>query len=333
MLDLFSGSVYALESKYFGLIKTRILARLDKGLPALTAAEIKPRHYAHLDADGYPTSWHATPTPQGTWALNNAIAAVLGAPTAAAGRGGAGVLSGTAVAVMPVQGVVQKRGGMCSTGTKQLAQMLANANADNQVGSIVLDVDSGGGAVDGTEEFATAVRNSKKPVVAHIDGLGASAAYWIASQASHISISSATTAYAGSLGVLCTHVGQGEALAKNGQKVTILRSTRAVDKARFNGLEPLTDELKAQVQADLDTIAGTFIAAVESGRAGKLSTSEDVFTGKVYAGQDAIKHGLVDSIGTLQDAVNQAAKLAREGSGAGASASDFTSQFNAQLFN
>lgn len=325
MLDLFSGSVYALESKYFGYVQTRILGRLDKGLPALSAAEIKPRHYAYVDADGYPTSWLATPTPQGTWALNQALASMM------AGRGGAGlsgVQGGTSVAVIPVQGTIQKRGGMCSTGTKQLAGMLARANADTEVGSIVLDVDSPGGAVDGTEEFAALVKSSQKPVVAHIDGLGASAAYWIASQASHISISSATTAYAGSLGVLCTHVAQGQALAKAGQEVTILRSTRAVDKARFNGLEPLTDELRAQVQADLDRIADTFIQTVESGRAGKLSSSEDVFTGKVYPGQDALKHGLVDSIGSLQDAINQAAKLGRSGAGASAMTQQLNQSFH-----
>jgi protease-4 len=328
MLDLFSGSVYALESKYFSFAKGRILARLEKGLPALSAAEVKPRHYAHVDAEGYPTSWLATPTPAGTWALNQALAAALAGPAVVAARGGsAGVLAGSAVAVIPVQGTIQKRGGMCSTGTKQLAQMLASANADSQVGSIVLDIDSPGGAVDGTEEFANLVAASRKPVVAHIDGLGASAAYWIASQARHISISSATTAYAGSLGVLCTHVAQGQALEKSGQQVTILRSTRAKDKARFNGLEPLTDELKASITADLDTIAGTFISAVETGRAGKLSASEDVFTGKVYAGQDARQHGLVDSIGTLQDAINQAAKLGRESGGASA----LTSQLSNQL--
>ena len=62
-------------------------------------------------------------------------------------------------------------------------------------------------------------------------------------------------------------------------------------------------------------------------RAGKLSTKEDVFTGKVYNGADAKKHGLVDAIGSLQDAVNKAAQLARAGQG-GNSASDFTQNFN-----
>ena len=322
MLDLFTGTAYALESRYYHLAKSRILARLGKGLPALSADELKPRHYGHVDEQGYPTSWLATATPAGVWALSAAVAARL------SGQGG--VSTGAQVAVIPVQGTIQKRGGYCATGTKQLGAYLDQANADPSVGSIVLDVDSGGGAVDGTEEFAAKVKASKKPVVAYIDGLGASAAYWIASQAQHILINSATSGYAGSLGVLCTHVSQGQVLERQGQQVTILRSSRAVDKARFNAVEELTEELKTSILADLDTIAGQFIATVEAGRAGKLSASEDVFTGKVYNGQDALKHGLVDQIGSLQDAINHAARLAREGA-TGASASALTSQLNQQF--
>ncbi|MVN79338.1 hypothetical protein GO988_23660, partial [Hymenobacter sp. HMF4947] len=236
--------------------------------------------------------------------LASGIAQVL------AGRsGGAGsaTTSGSKVAVIPVQGTVQKRGGYCSLGTKDLVAQIAAANRDPEISAIVLDIDSPGGQVDGTEEFAQAVALSQKPVVAYIDGLGASAAYWIASQASFIYINSASTGYAGSLGVLCMSIDQSAFLEKQGVKVEILRSTRAVDKAKMNPVEPLSDDVRAAVQADLDQIGETFIAAVEKGRAGKLSTKEDVFTGKVYRGSDAKKHGLVDAIGSLQDAVNKAA--------------------------
>jgi protease-4 len=206
--------------------------------------------------------------------------------------------------------------------------MLTAALRDPEISAIVLDIDSPGGQVDGTEEFAQAIRNAGKPVVAYIDGLGASAAYWIAAQCAFIYINSASTGYAGSLGVLCMSIFQGAFLEKQGIKVEILRSTRAVDKARLNPVEALTDEVRASVQADLDQIGETFIAAVESGRAGKLSTKEDVFTGKVYKGSDAKKYGLVDAIGSLQDAVNKAAQLAQSGAGAGNSASSFTQNFN-----
>jgi protease-4 len=333
MLHLFSGSAYALESRYYNLAKERIYKRLDQGLDALSEAEIRPRHYTHVDAGGFPTMWLAGLEDGIAVAASSALTTgisrvLLASGTVAASGNGPATATGSKVAVIPVQGTVQKRGGYCSTGTKQLSAMLSQANRDDEVLAIVLDIDSPGGAVDGTEEFANLIRSSKKPVVAYIDGLGASAAYWIASQASYIYINSETTGYAGSLGVLCTHIDQTAALEKNGQVVTILRSSRATDKARFNGVEPLTDELKAQITADLDSIANTFIASVERGRAGKLNTKEDVFTGKVYNGSEAKKHGLVDAFGSLQDAVNKAAQLGRSNPGGSlALATSLTSAF------
>lgn len=331
MYDLLSSSCWALESKFYSIAKAAIFARLEQGLPALDASESKPRQYSHM-ADGYPTMWVTQAgelagldvKPEGHGLnLASGIAQVL------AGRSGGASsanTSGSKVAVIPIQGTVQKRGGYCSLGTKDLVAQLQAANRDPEIAAVVLDIDSPGGQVDGTEELAQAVALSGKPVVAYIDGLGASAAYWIASQASSIFINSASTAYAGSLGVLCMSVFQGAFLEKQGIKVEILRSTRATDKARMNPVEPLSDDVRAAVQADLDQIGETFIDAVTKGRAGKLSTKEDVFTGKVYKGSDAKKHGLVDAIGSLQDAVNHAAKLAQ--TGGGNSASSFTQNFN-----
>ncbi|MGI4762498.1 MAG: S49 family peptidase [Janthinobacterium lividum] len=335
MYDAIAGSCWALEAKYYSLAKAAILARLDAGLPALDASEVRLRPYAHVDAKGYPTMWVtqagelAGVQPQGHGLnLASGIAQVL------AGRSGGASsanTTGSKVAVIPIQGTVQKRGGYCSLGTKDLVAQVQAANRDPEIAAIVLDIDSPGGQVDGTEELAQAVALSGKPVVAYIDGLGASAAYWIASQASHIFINSASTGYAGSLGVLCMSINQSAFLEKQGVKVEILRSSRAVDKARLNPVEAMDDTVRAAVQADLDQIGETFIAAVTKGRGDKLSTKEDVFTGKVYRGSDAKKHGLVDAIGSLQDAVNKAASLAQ--SGGGNSASSFTQNFNATWSN
>ncbi len=332
MYDLLTSSCWALEAKFYAIAKERILARMAKGLPALSASEAVPRRYPHVDAQGYPTMWHAEAGHGAGLALPidlvSGLAGSMSQVLAGPGRNRAGEAntSGSKVAVLPVQGTVQKRGGYCSLGTKDLVASLNAANRDPEISAIVLDIDSPGGQVDGTEEFAQAVALSAKPVTAYIDGLGASAAYWIAAQASAIFINSASTGYAGSLGVLCMNVNQTTFLEKQGYKVEILRSSRAVDKARMNSVEAMSDEVRAAVQADLDQIGETFIAAVQSGRAGKLSTQEDVFTGKVYQGSVAVKHGLVDAIGSLQDAVNHAAQLAQ--TGGGKSASLFTQNFN-----
>ena len=311
MLDLLTTSAWALEPRYYGLAKERILARLAEGKDALSKAEVLPRRYPHQDAAGLPTVWKASALVPAAGNLGAALAVAFQAGPGRGGRGGKGVASGATVAVIPVQGAMQKRGGMCSQGTKDLVAMLAQANQDPEIAAIVLDIDSPGGQVDGTEEFAQAVASSPKPVVAFIDGMGASAAYWVASQARSIFINSDSTAYAGSLGVLCMSVNQTAFLEKKGYTVEILRSSRAVDKARLNSVEELSDELRAQVVGELDQVAATFISTVQAGRAGKLSAQEDVFTGKVYSGAEARRVGLVDATGSLQDAINEAARLAQ----------------------
>lgn len=338
MYDLLTSSAWALEPKFYSIAKERILARLGKGLPAFSADEARPRRYPHADAQGYPKMWVTQsgelaglvvqPEDHGLNLATGIAQLLAGTSVGAAARPGSANTTGSKVAVIPVQGTIQKRGGYCSLGTKEMVGYLEAALRDPEVSAVVLDIDSPGGQVDGTEEFAQAIRNAGKPVVAYGDGLVASAAYWIASQCAYIFINSASTGYAGSLGVLCMSIDQTTFLEKQGYKVEILRSTRAVDKARMNPVEPLSADVRAVVQADLDQIGETFIAAVEQGRAGKLSAKEDVFTGKVYRGADAKKHGLVDAIGSLQDAVNKAAQLAQSGDWAGNSASSFTQNFN-----
>ena len=90
--------------------------------------------------------------------------------------------------------------------------------------------------------------------------------------------------------------------------VTIFRATGSEDKALINGIEPLTDELKAEIQTDLNACRKVFLGYVKRGRAGKLK-SDEVFTGKMYKKNDAIKLGLVDKVGTLSDALKRARKL------------------------
>jgi len=93
-------------------------------------------------------------------------------------------------------------------------------------------------------------------------------------------------------------------------KVTYITADRSTDKVKGNGTEPLNEEVIAMFKSDLNTINDTFITAVEKGRGDRLGSKEDVFTAKVYNGKDAIKHGLVDKVGSLQDAIRAAAKLA-----------------------
>jgi signal peptide peptidase SppA len=250
--------------------------------------------------------------PQMLYAISDGLDPETGLAIEAA-TGAADENSGNKVAIIPVLGTMNKRGDMCSYGTKDIVAMINQANADPNVGSIVLEIDSPGGAVDGTEELAMAVKNSAKPVVAFIDGLGASAAYWVASQSSYIYANSEKTAFIGSIGTLAIHVDQSQWLEKEGVKVSVIRAEAAKDKAHGNPYEPLTDDVKAQFVAELNSINDFFISSVKSGRGDKLHNgNEDVFTGKVYDGKSAVSTGLIDRVGTMQNAVRMADQLAKK---------------------
>jgi len=86
-----------------------------------------------------------------------------------------------------LKGVVSKGSGFCGpSGTSALAEKMQMDDENPRVSAHILEIDSPGGAVDGTPEFASIMAGMKKPVVSFVDNMAASAAYWIASQTSHI---------------------------------------------------------------------------------------------------------------------------------------------------
>lgn len=212
------------------------------------------------------------------------------------------------VAIVPIMGAMSRYGDLCSWGTEDIGAWIMEANADDSVSAIVLEINSPGGEVDGTEMLGYIVKNSEKPVVAYVAGMAASAAYWVASQAREIVMESKTSSEVGSIGVLAMHVDASKFYEKEGLKVTIIRSEGSDDKALFNSIEPLTDEMLADVKAQLAPIKSQFISTVKAGRTG---ISDEVFTGKMYPGGQAIKLGMADRIGFLGDAVRRADELAR----------------------
>lgn len=213
------------------------------------------------------------------------------------------------VCIIPIIGSMSRYGGLCSYGTEDIASWIIEANAMANVSSIVLNINSPGGEVDGTELLGDVVKHSQKPVVSYIAGMGASAAYWVGSQAREVVMESKTTSEAGSIGVLAMHVDASQFYEKEGYKVTIIRSEGSEDKALFNSVEPLSPELKAAVKAELTVIKGTFHGKVKEGRPG---ISDEVFSGKMYNGKEALQLGLADRIGYLGDAVRRADFLARK---------------------
>lgn len=206
----------------------------------------------------------------------------------------------TAVAIIPLMGAVRARGAYGMEGFR--ARMGAAAgNAD--VGAIILDVDSPGGTYHGTPEAAAAVAAAAqaKPVIAMVDTLAASAAYWIASQASQIVMT--PSADVGSIGVLAVHHDLSQMLENDGVKTTIVRSTPY--KAEASPFEPLSPEALANWQAEVARAHAEFERAVASGRRVSLTKVQTDFgKGRTMGAQAALAAGMIDRIGAMADVLS-----------------------------
>lgn len=290
-MDILSdlSGIWALETRYYSYAKHILLLRLEAGLPLFDESLRVKSGYHAMDADGKAMMFHAQ-------------------MRSSSGKGGKATQA-KKTAVIPVIGALTKRGNMCSYGVADYSEWFANAQNDSSVGSIVLHLDGPGGNVDGVPQFAEQIANSNKPVVGFVDGMAASAHYWLASQSNKIMMSHSVVSSVGSIGVLAASIDQSGMLEKQGIKVEIIRASKSVDKARYNGIEPLTDELKAQYIQELDAVNESFISAVKAGRPQLSSTNEDVFTGKLYGGNKAIALGMADEIGNLTAAIELAQQL------------------------
>lgn len=206
------------------------------------------------------------------------------------------------VATIPVIGPMVRHASLFSaisgaTTYEELATDLTAALDDAKVRAIVLHFDSPGGEVTGAAELAAMIRaaNDRKPVVAFIEGLGASAAYWLAAAAGDVVVSS--TAIVGSIGVRTTIVDSRDALAAKGVKQHEIISSQSPGKAA----DPATTDGRARIQATVDALAAAFIADVAKYRG---ITDDEVIAdfggGDVLVGAAAVAAGMADRLDTYE---------------------------------
>lgn len=213
------------------------------------------------------------------------------------------------VLILPVSGVMMKHDSCFSSGTATLANEIIKANQDDSISSIVLVLDTPGGSVDGTEAFSNIIAQSKKPVIAFVE-LAASAGYWSGSSAREI-VLAGETAGVGSIGTMAILRDRRAFLEANGSKEVVIFASRSTDKNKssIDALDGKTEGYKSEF---LDPLNAVFLSAVERNRAGKIDTKkEDVLTGKMYFGSNAIKAGLADKVAPLEYAVKRSIQLAK----------------------
>lgn len=201
-------------------------------------------------------------------------------------------------AVIPIDGPIFPKAGIFSrmsgaTSLESVAQDFQVAIDNDDIENIVLKIDSPGGSVVGVDEMHALIANSSKKVISHVTGMGASAAYWIASASDEISIS--PVSMVGSIGVV--HVIQRE--VADGEDATLEFVSSVSPRKR---LDPETDEGKTAIMDEIDDIAEVFVSNVAEGR---NTSSEDVIQnfgkGGMLIGQAALDAGMVDRVGTFEE--------------------------------
>ncbi len=214
-----------------------------------------------------------------------------------AARVGDGPSAPASVGVLKLHGAITPRG---SYGMEGWVSKLNSLAANPDVAAIVIDGDTPGGTVAGTQEAADAVKAATKvkPVYAIADTLSASAGYWIMSQASQFWAT--PSAEVGSIGAMGLHVSIAKALEDAGIKATIVKSSKF--KAERSPLGELSPEAQSYLQSSVDEAHSAFVKAVAEGRkVSRDKVANDFGQGRVMSAPAALKAGMIDHIGTMSD--------------------------------
>jgi protease-4 len=221
--------------------------------------------------------------------------------------------NGGRVAIIPMYGALSKYATSYTMGMDEIAGYINQANADPAVIGSVLDCYTPGGTVWGVMELAQVVALSTKPIIAYVDGMMASAGYWVGSQTKGIIINPDAVSSVGSIGVLQMFADKTNSWFNAGEVISLMRSSGSPDKVTPNGYETLTPEQKASVVSELDSIKTLFDQAVQDGRGAVGATvAPEALTGKMYTADQAIALGLADKKGTLNDAIAWVVELAKQ---------------------
>ncbi len=191
----------------------------------------------------------------------------------------------------------------------RFAGIIAKVRADSTVKAVVFRVNSPGGTVLAASKIKEEIDLTRavKPVVASYGDYAASGGYWISNSCDHI-FTNATT-LTGSIGVFSAIPEFGKTL-KNIAHVNMVPVKSHKHSDMLSLTRPFDAEETAWMQVYVDDIYNQFVSIVAEGRDKTFESVDEIAQGRVWTGADALKIGLVDEIGTLEDAIRYAASMA-----------------------
>lgn len=188
----------------------------------------------------------------------------------------------------------------------RFAKIIADVRADKDVKAVVLRVNSPGGSVMASEKIKAELDLLREnvPVIASYGDYAASGGYWISANCDYI-FSNATT-LTGSIGVFSMIPDIGGTI-KNKLHVTVTPVNSNEHADMLGMMRPLTPKEEAYMQASVERIYTKFTSIVAEGRDMTVEAVDEIAQGRVWTGAEALEIGLVDQIGSLEDAIEYAA--------------------------
>ncbi|MEW6533736.1 MAG: signal peptide peptidase SppA [Thermodesulfobacteriota bacterium] len=206
------------------------------------------------------------------------------------------------IGVVPIEGTIAS--------ADDIIKQLRKFRKKSSIKAVLLRINSPGGAVAPAQEIYREIERTKakKPVVASMETVGASAAYYIASNADRVVCSAGTIT--GSIGVIMFMAEVHKAINKIGVDVNVIKAGKYKDIG--SGVRPMSEEERKLLESFAKQIHEQFIKDVAQGRKGKIDEDKlrSICDGSFFTGEKAKELGLVDSLGNFYDAVEVAAKLA-----------------------
>lgn len=210
------------------------------------------------------------------------------------------------VAIVPIYGILTKNPGtfddiLGMTSYERIRFQIEEALGNDKVETILLDIDSPGGEVNGIFDLADFIYEARrsKEIIAMANDDAYSAAYAIASSAEKVFLT--RTSGVGSIGVIASHIDQSAFDEKQGIKyTTIFAGSRKND---LNPHEPITSESLESLQDEVNRLYGMFVQLIARNRNLSIKTIKDTEAG-LYFGQNAIEIGLADRITTFSEFIN-----------------------------
>ncbi len=203
-------------------------------------------------------------------------------------------------------GVVEVKGIILDP--QETVKQLNDFAKDEKVKSVVLRIDSPGGVVGPSQEIWSAVKklNKKKKVIASMGSVAASGGYYIAVPASLIYANPGTIT--GSIGVLMKFSNLEGLMEKVGMKSFTLKTGKYKDVG--STARKMTEDEKSMLLSVIESTHKQFVKAVAEGRNLPESKVLELADGRIFSGEQAMGYKLVDRLGTMQDAIEEAGRLA-----------------------